>query len=685
MVDLRKSLLLLVAFAVFASVAFAQPTSLGTTCVTTAVNPTLRLEGITELIGDVVLQCTGGTPTTPGQEVPRVNIVLNAPRTITSKLLASTSTYGDYTEALLLVDEPTVSGNRASVGTYSGVQRPCPTDGSFQQALNYCVIYAPNDTAVQDVNNTIPDANNDNIPDVAPLPSQAATYDGTSGHPNIFQGRLSNSFNQAFPSALENATAVGFFGVPFDPPGTNWTRTLRITNVRIDATQLAAGQSVAVSVSISGPQSISITNPVLTAGLVQQALEFSTAGSSTFRQCEPPIGYCPSFQVQFRELIPAAFKLRQTDANIQAEPGQILDTESGFWNPNFGTQANRGDLGEAGHATHATRLIARFANIPSGIQIYTTTTGQRAAGIGPIQAIQMDPVSVSEVTGEGPWDTASPVGTTGECSNNIAGLNWSGYDLESVPIVDGATGATWEITTADPNNLQTLAFGVTVRYQSGTIPEVSDSATVEGHFAPLSDIHVAAYGYGEGLSGNGRSTASVPRFRESEPNAQGGLFEVVRCETNLLFPFVTNYPANFDTGFAVSNTSMDPFAGSREQEGPCHIYYYGTMDNDPANDLPPVDDTATVPSGKFITWSLSGGGANPDYLIDAAAGFAGYVIVKCDFQYAHGYAFISDLGATQFAQGYVALVMDASLYRWDNGNYDEPLTRTGVRSENLDQ
>jgi len=680
MVDLRKSLLLLVAFAVFASVAFAQPTSLGTTCVTTAVNPTLRLEGITELIGDVVLQCTGGTPTTPGQEIPRVNIVLNAPRTITSKLLASTSTYGDYTEALLLVDEPTVNGNQAGPGTYSGVQRPCPMDGSFSSSLNYCVTYAPNSngSTYQTVNSGQAAADM--------LPPQAFTYDGTSGHPNIFQGRLSNSYNQAFPTALENATAVGFFGVPFDPPGTNWTRTLRITNVRIDATQLAAGQSVAVSVSISGPQSISITNPVLTAGLVQQSLEFSTAGSSTFRQCEPPIGYCPSFQVQFRELIPAALKIRYTSASGQAEPGQILDTETGFWNPDFDLDYSfRGDLGEAGLATHATRVIARFANIPSGIEIYTTTTGKLAAGVGPIAAMQMDPATVSEVTGEGPWDPASPVGTTGDCTKTIAGLNWSGYDLESLPIVDGATGATWEITTADPNNLQTLAFGVTVRYKSGTIPEVSDSATVEGHFAPLSDIHVAAYGYGEGVTGNGRSTASIPRFRESEPNAQGGLFEVVRCETNLLFPFVTNYPPNFDTGFAVSNTSMDPFAGSREQEGPCHIYYYGTVDNDAANDLPPVDDTATVPSGKFITWSLSGGGANPDYLIDAAAGFAGYVIVKCDFQYAHGYAFISDLGATQFAQGYIALVMDASLYRWDNGSYDEPLTRTGVRSENLDQ
>ena len=38
-------------------------------------------------------------------------------------------------------------------------------------------------------------------------------------------------------------------------------------------------------------------------------------------------------------------------------------------------------------------------------------------------------------------------------------------------------------------------------------------------------------------------------------------------------------------------------------------------------------------------------------------GFTGYMIAVCRFQYAHGFAFISDLGARNLAMGYLALVI----------------------------
>ena len=34
------------------------------------------------------------------------------------------------------------------------------------------------------------------------------------------------------------------------------------------------------------------------------------------------------------------------------------------------------------------------------------------------------------------------------------------------------------------------------------------------------------------------------------------------------------------------------------------------------------------------------------------------MIASCNFQMAHGFAFISDLGASRVAEGYLALVMD---------------------------
>jgi hypothetical protein len=55
---------------------------------------------------------------------------------------------------------------------------------------------------------------------------------------------------------------------------------------------------------------------------------------------------------------------------------------------------------------------------------------------------------------------------------------------------------------------------------------------------------------------------------------------------------------------------------------------------------------------------LNGGGK---FGVSPQVGFQGYMIARCNFQYAHGYAFISDLGAQRLAQGYIALILDAGI------------------------
>ena len=37
--------------------------------------------------------------------------------------------------------------------------------------------------------------------------------------------------------------------------------------------------------------------------------------------------------------------------------------------------------------------------------------------------------------------------------------------------------------------------------------------------------------------------------------------------------------------------------------------------------------------------------------------FQGYAFAVCNFQFAHGFAFISDLGARNLAMGYLALII----------------------------
>src|SRR5215831_19270821 len=61
-----------------------------------------RMEGKTEPVADIVLTCSGGTPTLANQPVPQVDINVFLNTTITSHITANS----EFNEALLLVDEP---------------------------------------------------------------------------------------------------------------------------------------------------------------------------------------------------------------------------------------------------------------------------------------------------------------------------------------------------------------------------------------------------------------------------------------------------------------------------------------------------------------------------------------------------------------------------------------------------
>ncbi|MBX5496557.1 MAG: hypothetical protein IRZ15_14585, partial [Bryobacteraceae bacterium] len=138
----------------------------------------------------------------------------------------------------------------------------------------------------------------------------------------------------------------------------------------------------------------------------------------------------------------------------------------------------------------------------------------------------------------------------------------------------------------------------------------------------------------------------IPRFVDN--STARTVFTINACVTNLLFPFVTTAPG-FDTGIAISNTSLDsPVFSTSAQTGACTLYFFGPG----APTEAPV--TPTVTPGTSFAFSLwNGSGSDIAPLRD----FTGYLIARCTFQYAHGYAFISDLGSSRFAQGYLALVI----------------------------
>src|SRR5262249_52819010 len=130
-----------------------------------AAPPTVRAEGTTELTGDIVVTCTGGTPTVSGVDVPTVNFTVFMNTAVTSRLFAQNSAASN---ALLLIDEP-----HGATAQIDSTFLACPS------AKSGCTIQGTG--------------------------SGIGTYSGASGRFNIFQGVVSG--NQ-----------VTFFGVPVDPP-----------------------------------------------------------------------------------------------------------------------------------------------------------------------------------------------------------------------------------------------------------------------------------------------------------------------------------------------------------------------------------------------------------------------------------------------------------------------------------
>jgi hypothetical protein len=128
--------------------------------------------------------------------------------------------------------------------------------------------------------------------------------------------------------------------------------------------------------------------------------------------------------------------------------------------------------------------------------------------------------------------------------------------------------------------------------------------------------------------------------------------------------------SGLETGIAISNTSLDPLAKTTVggSTGSCKLNFYGS--NMSSTQIQPPTD-GTIPTIGPIA------PGNPDWTKAAflasdkfGSNVTGYMFAVCDFQYAHGFAFISDAGLRNLAMGYLALVV---------ADPASPLVRTGAQ------
>jgi hypothetical protein len=640
MADFRKWLIAFAAMALLLGLSTSASAQIitstaGVNCAASAANPpTVRAEGVTELVGDVVLLCTGGTPTAAGQPIPESNIQIFLNTNVTSRLYS----INNLTEALILIDEPYPGGSNPPV---PGAPQTAPAAGSTTTQL-----------ACQATNST-----NCAITGNGGGVGAAGPYNGSAGHYNIFQG------------ALAGANSLVWLGVPIDAPGTTATREIRITNVRANACQLLSAVStliptqITMFITVTGSQQVTLNNPTQTVAAILPGLVVGNRSVSLL-QCQNSFGTLISssavqgqtngvINITATEGFASAFKVRSysqiispgapdTPASLQNVPGFPYNTESGFVSNAPGLVNGGTGAGAVGLADTGTEFTFNFAGIGQGVSLFAPSI------------IYLTPAGISLNS------TSSNATGFAVLVNGLAGGQLSSTGT-------GTAAATYEVVASNVNVLEQVNFPVTVAFISNTgsnLPTPGTS-TVGATFAPLIPQNP--------VSNTTASSGPIPRF--CPRNTPANFLTITICSCNLLFPFVTNQ-AGFDTGIAIANTSQDTLNGVVPQQGTVTLAYFGTTTGGgaaPANQVSQV-----VPAGSELVFNLSGGG---NLGIAATPGFQGYIVARANFQWCHAFAFISDLGAQRLAEGYLAIQLDVPVVTV-NPALPTGLNRTGVAGEN---
>jgi len=228
----------------------------------------------------------------------------------------------------------------------------------------------------------------------------------------------------------------------------------------------------------------------------------------------------------------------------------------------------------------------------------------------------------SDNLGTAVWDVVTPTSYTGVKANDSVTFD---YPLASTlrPELEAAY-FTFQVSTTGPIPLQSPPMVATVYLNPMT---------------PTSIPLYPAFTYPE----NGLAWEPSPLT----------VVDFVGCQTNLLFPYVTNYTGsggalgNWDTGIVVANTSSDPYQytnifgvylGAIPTAGTCSFYVYGAT----TGSLTPTADAAPVAT--FTTPPVYTGGVDSFLLSTMSAkGIpAGYAIAVCNFLNGTGYALVAD-------------------------------------------
>jgi len=421
-------------------------------CVANAGNPTIvRAEGLTELVGDLLLTCTGGTPTANGAPIPLSNVTIFLNTNITSRLVF----LGNVSEATLMIDEP----HPAPAVAVPNNTVVSPPAGSPPQIL--CI---PQGAACPEIGKFT------GVPSPSPYQTQ----------PNVFSG-LQNTAN-----------SVLFLGVPIDAPGTAGVRVIRITNVRANAFQLGLASTliptqITMFVAVNGAQQMTLNNPTQTVAFIQRGLVARFGDAVVFTQCGSHnaslIGGTGTpafdFNASAAEGFANSFKRREVgltsdgatapEVFAQNVPGFPYSTESDFYAPALSPPPGLIPVAASGLADFGTRIRLRFNNVVAGVHLFVPVSLPLSIPNGSISSPPQPQPPVPSGISDAQirlvqadfFGDSLPGYTTVPAIATVQGL-----PVAEVNYGSGMAWATYEIVNSDPNVPELATIPVAVAFNS---------------------------------------------------------------------------------------------------------------------------------------------------------------------------------------------------------------------------
>lgn len=446
-----------------------------------------------------------------------------------------------------------------------------------------------------------------------------------------------------------NATTLQFAFAP-----TITTATIDhivIDNVRVDVSQLVAGTNVTASVA-SGTGLFVSSTAAVSAGFSAASLAASSfAGYSNLAICATSTSAVYALGV---------VRVNENFLGALSTAAQEAALEGAGTANTLATNPNGIGAGAVSGAVIGTRIALAFANLPAGVNFYIPVTVTSATGL----TLSLVPAATSQ---DSAVLAGGTIGTTAAAGLNVGPTS----GVAQINPVDGAVTAYYAVTAV--GGLGSLQSTGSIGTFTGTAYPAIASPTQIVLYATIQTgtnqgvtTAPAVAVYLVGNSGTGYPQFAVPAAptvrTAANPSGFTGFQGILSgCNTTLVFPYLLNV-SGYDTGIALTNaglgSSVTGSTVSSTTNGSCTLTLWGASSLNGTAITPIVLAAKTVVAGQVNAFTISG---ELSALTAPPAGYAGYGVASCNFQGAHGFAFITDgFGTTPgrgLSQGYLAPIL----------------------------